>query len=147
VTERESAVPLLSLTYVSSATELLAMPDLLDMLAAIRPKNEALGLSGLLLYSGGNIIQVLEGPEDAVEATFRTIVDDPRHKDVIVMLRDPIEQRSFPDWSMGFRTISRTDVQRVEGLSTFLQEPLAAEFEARAEPAFYLLQVFKETVR
>jgi hypothetical protein len=140
-------VPLLSLTYVSSATELLAVPELLDLLAAVRPKNEALGLSGLLLYSGGNIIQVLEGPEDAVESTFRTILDDPRHKDVIVMLRDPIEQRAFPDWSMGFRDISRAEVQRVEGLSTFLQEPLAAKFEDRAEPAFYLLQLFKETVR
>jgi hypothetical protein len=140
-------VPLLSLTYVSSATELLAMPALLDMLAVIRPRNEALGLSGLLLYSGGNIIQVLEGPEDAVESTFQAIVDDPRHKDVIVMLRDPIEQRAFPDWSMGFRDISRADVQRVEGLNAFFQEPLAAEFEDRAEPAFYLLQVFKETMR
>ncbi|MET0953662.1 MAG: BLUF domain-containing protein [Aeromicrobium sp.] len=140
-------MPLLSLTYVSSATELLAMPELLHMLAAIRPRNETLGLSGLLLYSGGNIIQVLEGPEDAVESTFRAIMDDPRHKDVIVMLRDPIEQRAFPDWSMGFRTISRTDVQRVEGLSTFLQGPLATEFEDRAEPSFYLLQLFKETMR
>jgi hypothetical protein len=140
-------VPLLSLTYVSSATELLAVPELLDLLAAVRPKNEALGLSGLLLYSGGNIIQVLEGPEDTVESTFRTILDDPRHKDVIVMLRDPIEERAVPDWSMGFRDISRTDVQRVEGLSAFLQEPLAAELEDRAEPAFYLLQLFKETMR
>ena len=140
-------MPLLSLTYVSSATELLEMPALLDMLAAIRPKNEALGLSGLLLYSGGNIIQVLEGPEDAVESTFETIVDDPRHKDVIVMLRDPIEERAFPDWSMGFRHLGPSDVRRAAGLSTFLQEPLATELGDRAEPAFYLLQLFKETVR
>jgi hypothetical protein len=66
---------------------------------------------------------------------------------VTVLLRDPIEQRAFPDWSTGFRDISRADVQRVEGISAFLQEPLAAEFEDRAEPAFYLLQVFKETMR
>lgn len=140
-------MPLLSLTYVSSATELLAVPELLDLLATIRPKNEALGLSGLLLYSGGNVIQVLEGPEDAVESTFAAIADDPRHRDVIVMLRDPIQERAFPDWSMGFRNVSPADVQGTEGLNTFLQEPLAAEFEDRAEPAFYLLQLFKETMR
>lgn len=140
-------MPLLSLTYVSSATELLAVPELLGLLADIRPRNEALGLSGLLLYSGGNVIQVLEGPEDAVESTFATIAADPRHQDVIVMLREPIEERAFPDWSMGFRDVSPVDVQATEGLNTFLQEPLAAEFDDRAEPAFYLLQLFKETMR
>jgi hypothetical protein len=48
---------------------------------------------------------------------------------------------------MGFRNVSPADVRGTEGLNTFLQEPLAAEFEDRAEPAFYLLQLFKQTMR
>lgn len=137
----------MSLTYVSSATELLTVPQLLDLLADIRPTNESLGLSGLLLYSDGNIIQVLEGPQGAVESTFAAILDDPRHKDVILMLREPIEERAFPDWSMGFRNVSQADVERVEGLSAFLREPLAAELDGHAEPAYHLLRMFRETMR
>src|SRR5688572_22130192 len=137
----------MSLTYVSSATELMTVPQLLDLLADIRPTNESLGLSGLLLYSDGNIIQVLEGPQSAVESTFAAILDDPRHKDVILMLREPIEERAFPDWSMGFRKVSQAEIGRVEGLSAFLREPLAAELNGHAEPAYHLLRMFRETMR
>jgi hypothetical protein len=140
-------VKLMSLTYVSSATELLTAPQLLDLLVDIRPTNESPGLSGLLLYSDGNIIQVLEGPESAVETTFTAILDDPRHKDVIVMLREPIQERAFPDWSMGFRNVSQVDVRRVEGFSAFLQEPLAAELDGHVEPVYHLLRMFREIMR
>ena len=103
---------MLSLTYVSSAVELLDPQRLVEMLKRIRPRNQALGLPGMLLYSDGNIMQTREGPDDVVEATVRTLESDPRHHDIIVILREPIERRAFPDWSMGFRRLSG------EGLET-----------------------------
>ena len=48
-----------SLTYVSTATTLMSVPELVAMLEEIRPRNRDRGLTGMLLYSGGNIIQVL----------------------------------------------------------------------------------------
>ena len=37
-----------------------------------------------------------------MERTFERISADPRHADVTVLSFTPTEQRSFPDWSMGF---------------------------------------------
>jgi hypothetical protein len=74
------------------------------MLATIRPKNETLCLTGMLLYSGGNIIQTLDGPDEAVDTTFASIVRDPRHRGVFTLLRERIDERAFPDWTMGSAT-------------------------------------------
>lgn len=138
---------LLSLTYVSSASELLDVPQLRDMLAAWRPKNAALGLTGLLLYSGGNIIQTLEGPDEAVDSTFGTIRDDPRHRGVLTVLRDPTVERAFPDWSMGFRHLSADEIRETDGFNPFLQQPAGRELGASATSAYQLLKLFKENMR
>lgn len=141
------ACRVLSLTYVSSASELLSVPDLVDLLAEIRPKNEANDITGLLLYSGGNIIQALEGPEATVDATFEAITGDSRHHGVMVLVREPIERRLFPDWSMGFRNLGDLDAGEIEGFNDFLQHPAAATLADRAEPAYRMLSLFRETMR
>ena len=138
---------MLSLTYVSSARRLLDTASLVGMLADIRPRNDELGLTGMLLYSGGNIIQTLEGPEDVVESTFSRIELDPRHHGVLVVLRDPIEERGFADWSMGFRELSGADLEGVDGFSDFLRRPVAAGLGDSAPAAYRLLEVFRQTMR
>lgn len=44
--------------------------------------------------------QVLEGPRDAIEATFERIQGDERHGDVTLLSFGPSDARGFPDWSM-----------------------------------------------
>lgn len=114
---------MLSLTYLSSAAQLLSAAELAEMLVAWRPRNHDRQLTGLLLYSSGNIIQTLEGPEEEVTRTFAGIEADPRHTGVIEVLHDPIEERAFPDWSMGFNDISGIDTDDVEGFNNYLQLP------------------------
>ena len=138
---------MLSLTYVSSAATQLDFDVLADMLATIRPKNQALGITGMLLYSDGNIIQTLEGPDDVVEATFKTIARDPRHGDVIVILREPIGDRAFPNWSMGFKRIAARDLNSLEGFNAFMNDPLAQSLGDSASSAYRLLEIFRDTVR
>lgn len=134
---------MLSLTYLSSATELMGEAELEAMLTSIRPRNAARGLSGMLLYSGGNIIQTLEGPEPTVRETFDRIGKDPRHRGLILMLEEPIVERAFPDWSMGYRQL-RADYQP-EGFTAFLQQP--GPRGTNAGSAERLLRVFKESMR
>lgn len=138
---------MLSLTYVSSATESLDVSQLREMLAAIRAKNQALGLTGMLLYCGGNIIQTIEGPDEAVDATFAAISGDPRHRGVFTLLREPITGRAFADWSMGFRNLSAAEVGAIDGFSTFLQQPVGATLGTSAGPAYRLLEMFKQNMR
>ncbi len=60
----------------------------------------------MLLYSGGNILQALEGPAAAVDATFARVHADPRHRGVLMLYRGTAAERSFPDWAMGLRSLS-----------------------------------------
>jgi hypothetical protein len=76
----------------------------------------------MLLYSGGNVIQTLEGPEESVEKVFASIETDPRHTGMRVLLRERIETRAFPEWSMGFRNITEREVRDISGYPEKLLE-------------------------
>ena len=104
---------MLSLTYVSSTKELLSVPELVELLESVRPKNDELELTGMLLYSGGNVIQTLEGPDEAVLRVFASIEDDPRHTGIRVLKREQVETRTYPRWSMGFRNLSERETHDV----------------------------------
>ncbi|WP_244928100.1 BLUF domain-containing protein [Nocardioides sp. W7] len=134
---------MLSLTYLSSATRLMSATQLVELMAAVRPRNVELGLTGLLLYSGGNIIQTLEGPDDAVDRVYGAIRTDPRHTGLIEVLRDPVTERAFPDWSMGFTDV---DLDDVDGFNGFLQLP-ADHAAPGHRHVRTMLRVFKEVNR
>jgi hypothetical protein len=107
-----------------------------DLLRGARATNERCDITGMLLYAGASFVQTLEGPQDVVEDAFGRIAADPRHRDVFVALREDIEQRSFPDWSMGFREVSKDESQALPGFNDYLQakgasrEPGAGRAEA-----------------
>jgi hypothetical protein len=90
------------LLYISTVSSTEAV-DLDTILATSRRNNRANGVTGLLMYNGKRFLQVLEGPAEAVEATFNRIRRDSRHRGAVLLARRTIEQREFGDWSMGFR--------------------------------------------
>lgn len=129
------------LVYASSATQLLQKPELIELLEKSRRNNIRLGVSGLLLYQGGKIMQVLEGEKPVIETLFERIKADTRHVDVVVLLNSPIADRSFPDWSMGFRDLDDTQVREMPGYSEFMNVPLSAIKDQTR--ALKLLKLFK----
>ena len=72
-----------------------------SILAASRRNNAAADVTGMLLHIDGGFLQILEGPDAAVEETFARIAADPRHTRVARLWREPAERRIFRDWSMG----------------------------------------------
>jgi hypothetical protein len=132
-----------ALTYVSSATTLLSVPELVELLEQSRPKNDEQGVTGMLLYSGGNIIQALEGPMAAVESIFDAIEVDPRHTDVRVLDRGATPERSFPNWSMGFRNVSEREVADIDGYADFVRRPVGQDLGDSAGSAYELLERFR----
>ncbi len=77
--------------------------------SAVR-NNELHDITGMLLYSDGIFLQVLEGEREAVLQTFRHIEKDLRHRDVFVLLEQAIEMRQFSNWSMGFKRLTASDL-------------------------------------
>lgn len=76
--------------------------------ASIR-NNRAVNVTGLLLVHAGHFVQALEGPAEAVMATYRRIIDDPRHEDTKVLAAGPATAREFGDWNMCARGMSAAD--------------------------------------
>ncbi len=111
---------MISLTYLSTATEPYDDAQLSDLLDSFRDRNHERGLTGMLLYVGGHFIQTLEGPADVVDTTFARIEHDPGHRDVFIALREPIEARTFPDWSMGFEVLDPVDAATLPGFTDYL---------------------------
>lgn len=138
---------LICLVYASSAVELFSMEQLVVLLERWRPKNAALGVTGMLLYKGGNLIQALEGEEHAVRGLYDTIRTDPRHQGVIKLTEHAIAERQFGDWSMAFRNLKDPSLRAVPGYSEFLNVPLDdASFASQPTRAQKLLSTFRQTM-
>jgi len=110
----------ISLTYLSTATEPFSAAELRDLLRTCREKNQTVEVTGMLLYAGGHFIQTLEGADEVVDETFARIERDPKHRDVFIALREPAESRSFPDWSMGFESLSPEEASSMPGFNAYL---------------------------
>ena len=106
--------------------------ELAQLLHLLRRRNEAVDITGRMLYADGNFIQTLEGPKSAVDAVFEWIERDPRHRDVLVALREPTERRDFPDWSMGFDTAAVEDAAELSGFSDYLDTRKVSPGDAHA---------------
>jgi hypothetical protein len=134
---------LVSLTYTSAATRLLSVTELVELIEQIRPKNERLGITGLLLYSGGNVIQTLEGTSRAVDEVFDAIRVDRRHDAVDVVERRDVDERAFGSWSMGFRNVSAREVDQLQDFGAFVRESVGRDLAPHAASAFELLEKFR----
>ena len=89
------------LVYASSTVRRLTREDLAAILRASRTNNAAAEITGALLYHDGNVMQVLEGPAEAVGGVFARVEADPRHAGVLRLLDEAVDERAFPEWSMG----------------------------------------------
>ena len=101
---------LFQLGYVSSATGSTDRSVLLDILQTARESNQRASVTGLLLFYDGHFMQLLEGEEQAVRDIFARIAADPRHRDIMVLFEEPIDERLFSDWTMGFRRLDGNEL-------------------------------------
>ena len=138
---------MLSLTYLSSAVELLTPHELSALLTEARVKNARLGVSGMLLHSGGNFIQTIEGPDETVDALFTLIDADERHHEVFLVVRDVIDQRAFEGWHMGFREMAREDALRVPGFTDYLRTGEIEGTDGCRRTVMTFHRVFREMMR
>ncbi len=113
-----------TLVYVSTAVTPFDQKELADLLARSRANNDSLGITGMLLYKDGNFMQALEGEEAQVLALNAKIARDPRHRGMMVLLKEHQPQRSFAEWSMAFRDLNSSDAQRVPGFNEFMNANL-----------------------
>jgi hypothetical protein len=140
----------LSLVYVSSAAVTFSPPELADILNVSKRNKAAADLTGMLLYVGGNFIQALEGPDQAVLTLYERICRDPRHTQPKTILKLPTRRRQFPEWSMGFRNAESLPADVREQINSFLDETYRNGVPAQqigVAPALMLLRRFASSMR
>jgi Sensors of blue-light using FAD len=110
---------LIHVIYASAAGAGFDESDLDEILRRARTANEAVAVTGMLLYSQGSFFQVLEGEADAVDKVYARILRDARHTRVAVIIREAIARRSFAEWTMGYADIAPAEVADIAGLNDF----------------------------
>lgn len=105
--------------YASAATASLGPRALRALLSRARENNGRLEVTGVLLYVDGSFLQVLEGETEVVDELFLQIAGDPRHHNVTEIIREPIARRAFPDWSMGYAAVTRSELVAISGCNDF----------------------------
>lgn len=93
---------LLQLMYTSTANPELTFKELDEMLAKARRFNRENNITGMLVFSQGTILQVIEGTSQQVNALYARIQKDPRHRDVELVQAGTIQERMFSRWTMNF---------------------------------------------
>lgn len=92
---------LVRLLYASRAASPLTDSVIDVILAQSRAHNPGLGITGILCYSDDLFMQVLEGGRNEVCELYNTIVRDPRHQQVRLLVFEEIRERRFGSWTMG----------------------------------------------
>ena len=99
------------LIYKSTAhAKSLEQDSISNLLERSISNNKTKGINGLLLLSGNNFLQVLEGPSFFVNDLYKNIVNDERHYDVQLLHYESISEPYFSDWSMRLIEIDKVSI-------------------------------------
>ncbi len=131
---------LVRLMYASRAVESIDHDELIAILRKSKANNPAHGITGVLCFSGGIFLQVLEGGRLQVSGLYNRIANDRRHKEVVLLSYEEIGERSFAGWSMGQVNLNRLN----PGL--LLKYSEKAELDPYAVSGEVSMSLFKELV-
>ncbi len=119
---------MIRLLYISTARQPITPLIVDQILRTSRRNNAAVGVTGLLVTGGRRFLQALEGPEEAVEATYDRISADARHFAVVQLVRETIDTRQFAQWAMGMQAGAEpTGAANVSGAVAALIAPIRDE--------------------
>ena len=98
---------LVRLVYAIRAVASVDQLELVAILKKSKANNPGLGITGVLCFSEGIFLQVLEGGRSAVNQLYNRIAADPRHTQVELMTYEEVGERRFAGWTMGQVNLSR----------------------------------------
>ena len=127
----------------ASAKGNLSTTELNTLLAECQRNNAKIDVTGMLLYREGSFFQVLEGERTVIEALLDKIASDKRHNHTVKIISEPITNRSFGDWTMGYPDISSEELAQIPGLNDFFTQS-KSYLELGESRAKTLLAAFKD---
>jgi hypothetical protein len=92
---------------------------LAEIVTRARAANLRRGITGALLVAGDRVVQLVEGPPDAMEALVARLVADTRHAEVEPLHDGTADQRDAPDWQLALHALGDSDAD-VEELAALV---------------------------
>ncbi|MGR6871471.1 BLUF domain-containing protein [Pseudomonas sp. HK3] len=85
--------------------------DLRAILKTAITHNLTNNITGILFFDKGKFIQILEGEAEHLTPLLDRIQLDTRHKNVNILMNEPIEKREIDNWSMKAFDLSENEPQ------------------------------------
>ncbi len=121
--------------YTSRATPDFDSGEVFRIIETSARNNPTRGVTGFLAFAHDSFVQLVEGPAGALDDLLEELHGDPRHQGLVILERNTIVGRSFPNWRMerlavrgedcsalmsylAKAGISRTAAERVRGIFT-----------------------------
>ncbi len=131
------------LVYISQAVRKMSVEDLHEILRTAKDNNGNIDVTGSLFYNGGWFLQVLEGPLATLNALYKKIEKDPRHKNSRILYNEPAKFRTFTRWSMNMTNLEDRQADKYDELIEVIEAAKTDRQIGSASPAVTLLKIFK----
>ena len=95
--------------YISTAVGPVTTAVTGTILRSAQAHNAASGITGVLCQGQGVYLQVLEGERSKVDALYARIVQDKRHRHVVVRHQEDIKTRRYGHWAMAHIDLAHAD--------------------------------------
>ena len=132
------------LVYMSQATRKMSAEALADIQKTAKNNNQTIDVTGSLFYNGGWFLQVLEGPLDTLQALYKKIEKDPRHKNSRILYNEPAKFRTFTRWSMNMTNLDDRQADKYDELVEVIEAAKTDRKIGAVSPAVMLLRIFKD---
>jgi NAD(P)H-flavin reductase len=127
---------MVELIYRSEMASSLNLPEVYAIMKEARQRNEAMSVTGVLLFNTQYFLQLIEGPEQSIDALYPSIERDRRHQKVERLVRRDISQRTWANWSMAL-VMPTADNQHI--LDRYSAQGVFSPAELTAQTASQLL--------
>jgi DNA-binding transcriptional regulator WhiA len=117
----------IQIVYTSKARSDVNDAQIINIHSKALSNNVQKGITGMLLYTKGTFLQVIEGEADIIDRLMETIKSDTRHHDVEILVRNSIKHREFKNWSMGYRRLDDGDAKALLNFAPFFEDGFDAK--------------------
>lgn len=113
------------LLYISDAAEGIDRDALEQIRETSAYNNAERDITGILFFSDGHFVQLLEGNPPTIRELFDDIVQDDRHDNVKLLFERPARERLFYEWDMalldldGYSDNERLDLEDLVHLAGY----------------------------
>lgn len=113
--------------YISKAAKELKAKDLENIMNLSQHLNYKNSVTGCLLYTGKNFLQILEGQRSTLENLIFKIRRDRRHSELKIVSARQKEKRSFSAWGMALVNLSKENLSENRILRQNLEQIFKSE--------------------